>query len=197
MHQPLTISIAVAVFAGFYISYIDSVAAEEPVEEIENVEVVDVQDASASDVKPLSFLQIVGRNHAAAVHLPIGFLFALCFVEILRLASKKSTLETCGYALSIGAALSFVPAAITGMLRATEIFEGRDAPELFFEHRNLMIAAAAVFLVSLGLRFAKKNELKGKFQIAYLSLLGIALVLAAVGAHHGGVLVYGENFLPY
>ena len=170
-------------------------AADEPVEEVEDLQVVDTEDASTPP--SWSVLQVIGRNHAAAVHLPIGFLFALCLVEGIRTASKKSSLDGCGLVLAGATVLSFIPAAISGLLRAEEVFSGKETPHLFFEHRNLMIAAGAIMLLALVLRIAKRNAFVGKVQIVYLLLLAGAVVITAIGAHHGGLLVYGEQFLPY
>jgi uncharacterized membrane protein len=163
----------------------------------ESIEIVEVQDVSDSAGSPLSFLQIVGRNHAAAVHLPIGLLVALFLIEAFHVASPKKQLHQCGFILCIAAAVSFLPALVTGMLRSGELFAGQDAPHIFLEHRNLMVFSFAVLLLSLVLRIVKKNALVGKIRIVYLLLLAISLVSAVSGAHHGGMLVYGENFLPY
>lgn len=171
--------------------------AAEEISEIETIEVVEVKDASDAAGNRLSFLQIVGRNHAAAVHLPIGLLFALLLIEALHATSPKRQLHQCGFVLCIAAAISFLPAAVTGMLRANEIFAGPKAPHIFLEHRNLMLASFAALLLSLVLRIAKKNAPPGKIRFVYLGLLTTSLILAVSGAHHGGMLVYGENFLPY
>lgn len=195
MNRVYLFFLRIAVFAAVPSLFPFTLAAEEAVEEVEEVEVIDVQDAGV--LPALSFAQLVGRNHAAAVHLPIGFLVALCLMEVLRTVSKKSSLTSCGWVLSIAAALSFLPAATTGWLRADELFEGKSDPQLFLDHRNLMIIAWVVLLTSLGLRIAKKNVLPFKLQMIDLALLTAALMLVAVGAHHGGMLVYGEQFLPY
>ncbi len=167
------------------------------VEDVEDVQVVDVGDVGAAAETKLSFVQILGRNHAAVVHLPIGFLFALCLVEAVRLARKKSNLDSAGKLLSVAAVLSFIPAAVTGLLRSKELYSETPAPHIFFEHRNLMIAAAAVLLVATVLRLVQKEFLTGKKRVLYLVLLAASLALVVVGAHHGGMLVYGEQFLPY
>ena len=170
-------------------------ADDEPIEMVDDVQVADVSDASAP--ASLFALQIIGRNHAAAVHLPIGLLFAICLAAVAQLILKKEALGGCAYLFEAAAALSFVPAALSGMLRAQELFGGGDPAEPFFEHRNLMILSLAVLLAALGLRIARKNRLTGKLAWVHLGLIFAAFFIAAVGAHHGGMLVYGESFLPY
>ena len=175
----------------------DTATDDDGVEEVQDLQILNPGNQTPEAPAPLSVAQIFGRNHAALVHLPIGILAALCLVEIARLVRKKTTLGGCALFLSIAAILSYLPAALSGLLRAHELYASTPAPHIFTEHRNLMIAAASVLSVSTMLRVAKKNELTGTVRVAVLVLLAVAFALTAVGAHHGGMLVYGEQFLPY
>lgn len=173
---------------------------DDAVEEVEDVEVVgqtpaggDAGDSGAG----LGMTQIIGRNHPAAVHIPIGMLMALCLIELLTLIRPGLEMGKSGMVLAVATALSFLPAAVSGFLRASEVFAGGEPTPLLLEHRNLMIAAFTLFLISLGLRVAKKDQLNGAIRYVYLALLLVSLVLVGVGGHHGGQLVYGESYLPY
>lgn len=173
-------------------------AAVEPVEDIEDVEVVNAVEASPDPLAGVSLAQqIIGRNHPALVHLPIGFIIAVCFLEFLALFFPKIELGRATLVMSLATVASFIPASLTGWLRSGELFAGRDAPGLLFEHRNLIIAAAAIFTLSVVLRIVKKDKLQGVAKIIYLGLLLLSLVFIGLGGHHGGQLVYGEDFLPY
>ena len=181
----------------------DKSGAEEPVgvveeaEVVESVEAVDSVDGSVSEGPSFSLLQIVGRNHAAAVHIPIGLIMGVLLIELLGLFFPRVPLGKSGLVLSLATVASFIPASISGWMRSNELFANSEAPSLFFEHRNLMIAALFLFTVSVVLRVAKKDALEGVARWLYLGLLLISVALIAAGGHHGGQLVYGEHFLPY
>ncbi len=176
--------------------FLSFISVADTVDAIETVEIVDVTDSSVSDTS-FSFLNFVGRHHAAAVHLPIGLLFALLLTEFAGIFFNKGKSPECTYVLTIAAALSFLPAALTGMLRGNEMFLGQNPPDVFYLHRNLMIISGAVLISALGLRIYKKNNPVGKYKTIQLVLVVLAFCLAAFGGHSGGIMVYGEDFLPY
>jgi uncharacterized membrane protein len=194
----LIFAISFAIAAGVPVP---ATGDDDGVEEVENVEVVGQTPAGGasegSGGANLGLMQIIGRNHPAAVHIPIGMLIALCLIEFLALIRPGWEMGKSGMVLSVATALSFIPAAISGFLRASEVFAGGEPTPLLIEHRNIMIAAFTIFLVSLGLRVAKKDRLNGAIRYVYLALLAVSLVLVGIGGHHGGQMVYGESYLPY
>ena len=176
----------------------EDVSNIETVEIIEEVEVI--EEVTAENVavdEGFGLAQVIGRNHPASVHLPIGFIIAVCILELLALLFPSIELGKAGLVMSLATVASFFPAIVTGWLRAGELFATREAPDLFFEHRNLMIAASVVFTISALFRILKKDNLTGVSRFIYLVLLLLSLVIIGLGGHHGGQLVYGENFLPY
>jgi uncharacterized membrane protein len=176
----------------------ESDAKVEPVEEVEAVEMVDAIETTDGSARSVSLAQqIIGRNHPALVHVPIGFILAVCLLEFLALCFPKIELGQATFILCLATVASFIPASLTGWLRAGELFASRQAPDLLFEHRNLIIAACAIFTVSVLLRVFRKDKLQGMAKTVYLGLLLLSMVLIGLGGHHGGQLVYGEDFLPY
>jgi uncharacterized membrane protein len=174
-----------------------SVERVEEVTVIETVEVVDAQGGREAEEGGFTLLQIIGRNHAAAVHIPIGLLVGVLLLELIALLFPKVPLGRSGLILSLATTAGFIPAALSGFVRSSELFTHAEAPEIVFEHRNLMIAAIALFTVALVLRLVRKDSLEGALRTVYLALVLLAAVLMAAGGHHGGQLVYGERFLPY
>jgi len=201
---PLIVTAAVA--AMLLSTFTGPLFAEEGAEEavdlenIDDVEVVDSVDAVSANEgaseTPFTLAQIIGRNHPATVHLPIGLMLGVLLLEVLALLFTRLPLGKSGLVLSIATLTSFIPAALSGWLRSQEVYTG-EAPKLFFEHRNLMIGAAVVFTASLVLRLVKRDALDGKLRFVYLGLVVLSVLLIALGGHHGGQLVYGEGFLPY
>ncbi len=185
----------------------DASAKAEGVEEVEEVEVIEevevvepgevavVGDDPASAGFTLS--KVIGRNHPALVHLPIGFAIAVLFIELLSFFLAKLDMGRSGLVMSGATVAAFIPAVISGFLRSEEVFATREPPGIFFDHRNLMIAGASIFTVSLILRLLKKDQLSGAWRYIYLALLLIAVAVLGAGGHAGGQMVYGEDFLPY
>ena len=169
---------------------------DDAVEDVEEVEVVN-PDASNAGQDTFTLSKVIGRNHPALVHLPIGMLAALLLVELASVIRPTLDMGKAGLLLALFTALSFIPAAISGLIRAKEVFANSDPSPLLLEHRNLMIAAFVFILGAAALRIAKRKGLDGPLRLAYLALILISLILAGLGGHHGGQLVYGEGYLPY
>jgi uncharacterized membrane protein len=175
---------------------------DDVVEEVEEVEVVAESPVGAvpSDAafnSSFSLSRVIGRNHPALVHIAIGMLVALVLVELLSMIRPGLDMGKSGMVLSIVTAFSFIPAAVSGLIRAGEVFADRPPSPLMLEHRNLMIAAFSACLAAAVIRWVKKDALKGKLRLLYLGLVVLSLLLTGLGGHHGGQLVYGENYLPY
>lgn len=178
----------------------EKVEVADDVEVLDDVEVVgsgDVQADTGDGGASFTLRQIIGRNHAALVHLPIGLLMGVLLLELLFLFAPSIPLGKSRLVLAIATGASFLTAGLSGFLRAGEMFAENPPPELLFEHRNLMIGAAILFAVALIQRIIRKDDLRGACRWVQLGLLVAAALLAAAGGHHGGQLVYGENFLPY
>ena len=184
---------------------VEAVETVEIVETVETVETVDVVPvatdmASSEDetrtetAKQQSLIVTAGRLHPAFVHLPMGLLIALLLFEIFSLYGATS--GRFGAALWIVAIGAFVPAIISGMLRAKELMDMGGQLEADV-HRNLMIAAFAILCAAAGIRGGMRKKNRGAIQWIFIGLIALGTLLAFIGAHHGGKLVYGENFLPF
>lgn len=170
----------------------------EDVEDVEAVEIVEeIEALPGEESNDFGLLQIVGRNHPALVHIPIGFVLAVVLIELLTLLFPRIDPGRSGFILSLATVVSFLPAIISGWLRSLELFATVEAPMIFLEHRNMMILGSIVFTVGTLLRIFRRDQLEGATRVIYLALLILSLVLVALGGHHGGELVYGEDFLPY
>jgi uncharacterized membrane protein len=160
-------------------------------EEVE--EVPDVQPAHAT----WGGLQIAGRMHPALVHLPIGWLTLTFLLDLLLFAFQREFLRK-GTLLALGAsALSFVPAGVSGMLRANELTAGKALPLLMAWHRNLTLLAAALCWAAFALRLGKKNEPTRWARWTYLALEAASVLGLAFAGHLGGRMVFGPDYLPF
>jgi uncharacterized membrane protein len=161
-----------------------------------------VQDVTATASQPkasdLTLLQIIGRMHPAAVHLPIGWILLLTLWELFVVLTRQRELESVGLYLGVGAALSTVPAIATGLLRAGQLPEDPATLDAIHDHRNIMFGATTVLVGAVLVRFCRRQgPLAGRRRIVYVALLMVASVLVGLGGHWGGKLVFGDNYLPF
>ncbi len=160
---------------------------EEQIEVIDDGEMIDTPVPS----EELTPLMLIGRFHPPLVHLPIGWATALALADILVILFAIGGLEKALKILHIGTVLSFLPAIGSGLLRFQEYAGATEAIDEAIVHRNVMFIAAAIALIGLVLRLKKMN----RYAILFMSLICIGIM--TYGAHLGGVMVYGSDYLPF
>lgn len=190
----------------------DGGVADEVIEEVAEVEVVETvelvetvpeasSEISSEDAAPLStsektpsftFEKLVGRLHPAFVHFPLGLLVALLVLEISR---QKNSWSAAGWIWGLAIA-SFVPAAISGFLRAQEIVDKGGEPAIG-PHRNVMLMAFAILIAAATLKILTRSRESKIMQRSCVGLVALASIFAFTGAHLGGILVYGSEFFPF
>ena len=180
------------------------------VQNVENVETVNVvnpvspngQEGSsdtASDTPHQPLPVTVGRLHPAFVHFPLGLLIALLLYELLALKDRQHAGAGVRYfpeALWGITLASFLPAIISGLLRARELAAMGDQLDVNI-HRNLMITAFSLFTITAICRATLRKKYTRGARLTCIGLLVLATLLAFIGAHMGGKLVYGDTFLPF
>lgn len=180
----------------------DGAAAEkvegiEQIEEIQAVEEVEVVEPASAAAAPAGFgwAEALGRLHPLAVHLPIGWLLALLLFDLGGLVFGRPGLERAGLWLVVLSAAAALPAVLSGLLRAAELGARGAGGPLLVDHRNWMLATAALVVIAAGLRLGRRNRLPGPWRWAYLGLIAVACGALIWGGHLGGQLVYGQDFL--
>lgn len=163
---------------------------------LDAVETPQLQQKAAGDESNsvAGVAKLLGRIHPAVVHLPIGFILLLLVLDFLWATGLVKGLEKSGLIAAAATVASFVPAAISGFIRSSEMF-GSDEPPLLLAHRNFMIAAGVMIAVGFVIRVVNKNRLEGKYRILYMSIILLAVALVLLGGHEGGKLVHGLDFL--
>jgi uncharacterized membrane protein len=136
--------------------------------------------------------------HPALVHFPIAWVFLLLLLEAWALLARRDDLHRAGLPLLVLACVSFVPAALTGFLRASAMGNDPEFRALMIPHRNMNIAAGAACLAALVLRARRGNAAGGaKARWPYLLLVGTGAALLLAAGHLGGKLVFGPGYLPF
>lgn len=134
---------------------------------------------------PSELALFFGRFHPVLVHLPIGLIILLAFLEaVSRFPRFKHASANNGLILALGAPLSVV-AAILGLLLSQE---GGYDPKLLQLHQWTGIATAVGFVVAALLY--RLNLLK-----AYRFSIYGSFVVLLVASHFGGSLTHGSDYL--
>ena len=133
------------------------------------------------------WLQFLGRFHPSLVHLPIGMLVLLPFLELAG-TTRLGLREAAGFVLN----LSLATAAVTlifGMLLA---YGGGVMGTTVTHHLWGAIVLLIELLVCVTVRPA---WISGQSQRIYPALLCISLLTLVWTAHQGGSVTYGSDYL--
>jgi mono/diheme cytochrome c family protein len=133
-----------------------------------------------------ALLQFLGRLHPLVLHLPIGLLIGLVFVDALGWIRRQPLDAALRQALAWLAAASAIAAAGSGLLLSQEDGYVADAVD---QHKWLGIAVASVALLTASLSHA------ARWRRAYAVALGIAVALLFPTGHLGAGLTHGDAFL--
>jgi uncharacterized membrane protein len=162
-------------------------------------EVEEIQDVTP--VEPAAHASagsLIGRLHPAVVHFPIAWVLLLVLVETAATITARDDLSRAGFALLVLACLSFVPAGVTGFLRAAAMGSDPELKSLMLPHRNLNIAAAVACFAALALRTGLRDRFVSRhLRVSYLLLLAGSAALLSLAGHLGGKMVFGSDFLPF
>jgi uncharacterized membrane protein len=139
-------------------------------------------------------LRLLGRFHPLTVHFPIAFLLAAGALEAAGLLRRKRVAPDLAFAaLAAGAAASLVAAPL-GWLDAAALRSDPADAAILGAHRwigtSVAVASSLAALGEAALRRGKAPGLR-----LPVSVLTVALAIAvSVGAHFGGLLVYGRGY---
>lgn len=140
-----------------------------------------------------SGILFIGRFHPILLHLPVGALAVLCFMEMACLT--RSGEEKLGPAalltLWIGSAGS-VLAVIAGIMLSREGgYEGGN----FTLHQTLALVGTAGVLVALCARLYAMGQGNADLLHAYRAIFFLSFGIMGLGAHFGGNMSHGNKFL--
>jgi len=165
-------------------------------EEIEELESFDDFEIVDADPEP-GLLDMVGRLHPALVHFPIGWITLVLLFDLLALVLGRRELDTASlWVLGLGL-LAFVPAIVTGLLRADSVSVSAGIYYPVAEHRNLAFLVLLIGAAALFTRWKARHNFSGAIRWVYLAMIAAATALIGLVGHLGGKMVYGENFLPF
>lgn len=147
----------------------------------------------APKVAASSPVLFIGRFHPILLHLPIGALIFLVFLEFASL-TRRGELRygpAALLALFVGAAGS-VLAVLAGIMLSRE---GGYSGGNFSLHQTMGILGTAGVLLALVVRLLAMGQRNWELLHAYRALFFISFGVMSLGAHFGGNLSHGSKFL--
>ena len=128
--------------------------------------------------------------HPMLVHFPIAFLVAALLFSCLSLWRRRESVATAGRWMLYLGTLGAVVAVVSGFVATSKM--GHDTPghDLVHTHRNFMIAATILAILTTGVTFAWRKSTRSIHRFVQLALLLGTVTVAALGADRGALLVY-------
>jgi uncharacterized membrane protein/mono/diheme cytochrome c family protein len=136
----------------------------------------------------------LGKFHLLLLHLPIALVLTAGAAELWSIWQRDSRpSEVVRFCLWLGV-LAAIPTATFGWIFAAA-GNGAESPQLLLAHRLLGTTAAFWFGITAlaSERDARRQQRSKRFRL----LLIAGILITAITAHLGGLLVHGEQFFTY
>ena len=149
-------------------------------------------ESAGREVPTPQWALFFGRFHPVAVHLPVGVLFLAALMDVLAIrrgALAEAVKPAITFTMGIGA-FGAVIAVIFGVLLSRE--GGYDSAT-FKAHQVLGIATAVLAIASFVFKLI--TDACGRFAFLHRFVMVSTLGVMSVGAHLGGNMVHGSNYL--
>jgi uncharacterized membrane protein len=132
--------------------------------------------------------------HPLLVHLPLGFLVSGVVVDLVGWLGRRPSLRRAGSFLLAAGVLLAIPAIVTGFVAYGRVDHSDAGHAVMNLHRNLMLAAVALFAAAVVWRWRAGARLLSDPPRGALhaSLLVLASATLVVGADRGAQLVFGH-----
>ena len=128
--------------------------------------------------------------HPVFVHFPIAFLVAALLFSCLSLWGRRESVVAAGRWMLYLGTLGAVVAVLSGFMATSEM--GHDTPghDLVHTHRNFMIVATVLALLTTAVTFAWRKNTAPIPRFVQLALLVVTVTVVGLGADRGALLVY-------
>jgi uncharacterized membrane protein len=127
-------------------------------------------------------------QHVVLIHFPIALFIAGTAFDFLAQWTKRSSLAAAAYCNFVAAALTTIPAVITGFLAWQWQLEGQRLKGISLMHLLLgWLSTAAIWFVWLAQRRARRREEKALPVYRLLTEVLVVAIVTATG-HLGGFL---------
>jgi uncharacterized membrane protein len=137
----------------------------------------------------MEFLYFLGRFHVVVLHIPIGLVVVIFFLELLARREKYRHLASASPFLWGAAAISALVTVLFGYLHFAEgAFEGASATQ----HRNFgTVLGVSITVVAL----LRTSKFAGLYAPVFFPASVLMVFLAMITGHYGGNLTHGSKYL--
>lgn len=132
-----------------------------------------------------------GNFHPLILHLPIGALVGVFFLELINLIKPQLNLDNANKVLLWFSAISLIPAVVFGFFLASS---GGYNEEVLGFHKWLGWITALLCVWLLVFRSWAYTQTRRHIK-AYQAILFINVILLSFAGHYGGSLTHGANYL--
>ena len=139
-----------------------------------------------------TFVFFLGRFHPIILHLPIGALMVLFFMEIINGLRPKLNLDAACKILLWFSVISIIPTITLGFLLGSN---GSYDDELLNTHKWLGWFTALICIWLVVIRQKKTDTNSDKVTNFYKVFLFTNVTLLTLAGHYGGYLTHGEDYL--
>lgn len=128
--------------------------------------------------------------HPLIVHFPIALLSSFLLMELLNFfTGKKSFRAAATWMLYLGTIGALV-AVLAGLWAASMVQHSDEAHEILLKHRDLGITVLALSVILSVWRIYSGGSFSRKGQAFHLAIAFIMVMIMALGADKGGLMVY-------
>lgn len=127
-------------------------------------------------------------SHPMFVHFPVAFYIGALGFDVLSRVGSFEAAPIAATWLIAGAALMLLPVVVTGLVDWTTIRKGGKARKMANRHMTLQLIGAALFLLTLILRWPDREIAEAK--TLWIALEGLGVIAMGIGNYFGGLLIY-------
>jgi uncharacterized membrane protein len=128
------------------------------------------------------------------IHFPIAFYIGALGLDVLSRLGGFPAAPLASTWLILGALAGFVGAATAGLADRSAMPKGAKIRGLATRHALVQVAAAAIFVVNLAVRWSDRHEPES--DVVWIALGAVGALVAAIGADIGGRMVYAMGWRP-
>lgn len=137
----------------------------------------------------MDLVYFFGRFHVLVLHIPIGIIIAIFFLELMARKEKYAHLEAASPFLWNAAALSAIVTVVLGYMHFAE--GGFDGPS-GAQHRTFGTALAVVITA---VAFLRSSKFSSGYKPVFFPAAAVMVLLSSITGHYGGNLTHGSTYL--
>jgi uncharacterized membrane protein len=147
----------------------------------------------ANPFDPRTVLLARHAQHVVLIHFPIALFITGVLFDLLSRGNGESAFAKAAYLNISGAALTVIPAAITGLLAWQFALEGKRIKGVLLLHMLAASASILLLLISWWMHRSARKDHRASLPAYRIAIELLGVVIIAITAHLGGFLS-GVNF---